>query len=88
MKKVYSIEYRECDYEGRTLYEKAAFTSYRAASHFLLTNDYKVEPITRLDYQTKTYTYDLNFEHYEIIDEEMDYKQLWRAVIHELFIAE
>jgi hypothetical protein len=82
MKKVYVIEYVECDSGGNSLIERSAFNSYRAVSYFLMSLGYQVNPTDYYNHDSQTREYDLNWFTFDS-DEVM-----WIADVHELLVAE
>lgn len=85
MDKVYMIKYLECDYEGMTNFDDKAFTSFRAASSYLLAERYEVDwEWEYADNQNdNTYSIDLYF----ILEEINDLSETtWMATINELII--
>ena len=83
MRKVYMIEYVECEYNGNTLFEKSAFTSYRAASYFLINLGYDIDHTLSYDYEKEETYDDIDWT---IVDD--SYGNMWRANIHELLIVD
>lgn len=81
MKKVYAIEYIECDYDGTRYMEKSAFNSYRAVSYFLMNMGYSVQP-------NKVYSYEKSEETFDLLWTIQDDYRVWQADIHELNMVE
>lgn len=80
--KVYVIEYVECDFDGGSFIDDKAFTSYRAASQHLLDSDYTFNPSYDCNSETKTHSYNLQFEFIDVEYEGIETE--WVAHIKEL----